>query len=45
MMQDTYEILEGLTAEDFIAFPDPESCASGVPTTHTETVTQESGVD
>ena len=45
MMQDTYEILEGLTAEDFIAFPDPESCASGVPTTHTETITQESGVD
>lgn len=44
-MQDTYEILEGLTEEDFIAFPDPESCASGVPTTHTETVTQESGVD
>ena len=45
MMQDTYEILEGLTGEDFIAFPDPESCAPGVPTTHTETVTQESGVD
>lgn len=41
-MQGTYVITEGLTAEDFIAFPD-ESCAAGVPTTHTEVVTEESG--
>lgn len=33
-MMDTYEILEGLTAEDYIAFPDPELCRSGAPTTH-----------
>lgn len=39
-MQGTYVITEGLTAEDFIAFPD-ESCAAGVPTTHTEVTAPE----
>lgn len=34
MMLDTYQILEGLTEEDYIAFPDPELCQSGVSTTH-----------
>ncbi len=30
----TYEILEGLTAEDYIAYPDETLCKEGVPTTH-----------
>ena len=34
MMNDTMEILEGLTEADFIAFPDPELCVVGAPTTH-----------
>ncbi|MGN0977729.1 MAG: efflux RND transporter periplasmic adaptor subunit [Faecousia sp.] len=33
-MSDTYEVLDGLTAEDYIAFPDAELCREGVPTTH-----------
>ena len=33
-MMDTYEILEGLTEEDYIAFPDGELCQEGAPTTH-----------
>ena len=33
-MNDTMEVLEGLTEEDFIAFPDPELCQVGTPTTH-----------
>ena len=33
-MNDTMEILEGLTEEDFVAFPDPELCQVGTPTTH-----------
>lgn len=47
MMNDTYEILSGVTEDDFIAFPDPELCAEGVPTTKTEPVQEaapESGV-
>ena len=36
MMNDTYEILSGLTEEDFIAFPDPELCVDGAPTTQVE---------
>lgn len=32
-MTDTFQVLEGLTEEDYIAFPDPELCAEGVPTT------------
>ena len=32
-MNDTMEILEGLTESDFIAFPDPELCAEGAATT------------
>ena len=34
MMLDTYEVLEGLTEDDFIAFPDYELCQPGVSTTH-----------
>ena len=36
MMNDTYEILSGLTEEDYIAFPDFELCVEGVPTTKVE---------
>ena len=42
MMNDTYEILEGLTEEDYVAFPDAELCREGAPTTHSE-MTAESG--
>ena len=40
MMRDTYEVVDGLTEEDYIAFPDPELCQEGTPTTH-EDVAQE----
>lgn len=44
-MTDTYTILDGLTEDDYIAFPDTELCAEGVPTTHTEpSVSEEIGV-
>ena len=33
-MAGTVEILEGLTEEDYIAFPDAALCAEGAPTTH-----------
>lgn len=36
MMNDAYEILEGLTEADFIAFPDWELCYPGAATTHSE---------
>ena len=42
-MTDTYEILEGLTEEDFIAFPDPELCVVGAPTTHEKVETKAEG--
>jgi len=32
-MMGTVQILEGLTEEDYIAFPDPELCVEGAPTT------------
>ena len=44
-MTDTMEILDGLTEEDYIAFPDPEICVEGAPTTRTEPVLTESGVE
>ena len=36
-MMDTMEIMGGLTEEDFIAFPDPELCREGAPTTRSVT--------
>lgn len=33
-MRDTYEVLEGLSLYDYIAFPDAELCVEGAPTTH-----------
>ena len=43
-MLDTVEILEGLTEEDYIAFPDPELCVEGAPTTR-EQPAPEGGVE
>ena len=37
-MTDTFEITDGLTEEDFIAFPDPELCVEGASTTHENVV-------
>jgi len=31
-----YEVIDGLTTDDYIAFPDELLCHEGVPTTHTE---------
>ena len=36
MMTDTFQILSGLTEDDYIAFPDYELCHEGAPTTHSE---------
>ena len=44
MMNDTFEILEGLTDEDYIAFPDYELCHEGAPTTHSEMTVESGGV-
>ena len=38
MMNDTMQILSGLSEEDYIAFPDYELCVEGAPTTKTEPV-------
>ncbi len=35
-MRDTYEILTGLTTDDYIAFPDETVCREGAPTTRTQ---------
>ena len=35
-MTDTVEILEGLSEDDYIAFPDEELCVEGAPTTRSE---------
>lgn len=37
-MTGTVEILEGLSTDDFIAFPDPQLCIEGAPTTHDQVV-------
>lgn len=45
-MTGTVEILEGLTEDDYIAFPDAELCHPGAPTTHNpEAAAQSSGGD
>ena len=38
MMNDTYEILSGLSEDDYIAFPDYELCVEGAPTTKVEPI-------
>lgn len=40
-MMGTVEILEGLAAEDYVAFPDPELCREGVSTTHSQPAQEE----
>lgn len=37
-MADVQEITDGLTLDDYIAFPDAELCKDGAPTTHDQTV-------
>ena len=44
-MTDTYPILEGLTEEDFIAFPDGELCREGAPTTHDYAVQEDAAAE
>lgn len=39
-MTDTYEVLEGLTEEDYIAFPDAELCREGASTTHDQVINE-----
>lgn len=43
-MLDTMEIVDGLTEEDYIAFPDPELCVEGAATTHNEPAAAEGEV-
>ena len=42
-MNDTMEVLEGLSEEDYIAFPDPELCREGAPTTREFTAEDAAG--
>lgn len=35
-MRDVYAVLSGLTADDYVAFPDEEHCHAGVPATRTK---------
>lgn len=42
-MQDTCAVLEGLTEEDYIAFPDPQLCQEGVSTTRDQEVRETEG--
>ena len=39
-MTDVQKVTEGLSMEDYIAYPDPELCRSGVPTTHDQPVAE-----
>lgn len=41
MAMDTFQILEGLTENNYIAFPDPELCVEGAPTTREQPVQEE----
>ena len=45
MALDTYEVLDGLTENDHIAFPDPELCKEGVPTTREKPETGDAVVE
>ena len=42
-MQDTHAVTEGLTEEDYIAFPDPQLCQEGAPTTRDQVVQETEG--
>lgn len=41
-MTDTFQVVEGLSEEDFIAFPD-QYCVEGAPTSHTPVVREDEG--
>ena len=43
-MTDVQKITEGLSVEDYIAYPDPELCQPGVPTTHDQPVVETEAV-
>ena len=43
METDSYEILSGITQDDYVAFPDAELCVEGAPVTRTQQA-EESGV-
>ena len=45
MMNDTMQILSGLSEEEYIAFPDYELCVEGAPTTKTEPIQAEDSVE
>lgn len=45
MGMDTYEILSGLTEDDYIAFPDDELCVEGAPTTRELSVAEETPME
>lgn len=40
-ISDTYDVTQGLTEEDYIAFPDTSVCHAGAPTSHTPVVSEE----
>ena len=40
-MMGTVEVLDGLTENDYVAFPDPELCREGVSTTHSQITEEE----
>ena len=42
-MQDTYQVTDGLTEEDYIAFPDEQLCQEGAATTHDQVVQETEG--
>ena len=44
-MAGTVSILEGLTQQDYIAFPDPSLCTVGAPTTHNFVVEEEASAE
>lgn len=44
-MTDTYQVLEGLTEEDYIAFPDGELCSEGVSTTHDQVAAENASME
>ena len=43
-MNDTYAITQGLAETDYIAFPDPELCKEGSPTTRTADISNDGGM-
>ena len=43
-MTDVQKITEGLSLEDYIAYPDPELCQPGAPTTHDQPVVETEAV-